>query len=417
MIKDILKIISASSVCFCLCPAISLISCSNENNPKVVVDSLVINSDVKSLMPGEGAYVWCIAYPYEKRFTDVTWEIIESPNPQITIDKETGYINIPSTVVVGDITTMIIKAKCNHQDVDAIKKLYVVPYSDSRFIGFENNKISYFDRELIPHTQEIIKNDKKYSCSTNIDVFVGIGDYFKPEGFVSKINFVPICTGTLGDVMLFSLRENKLHRHGISWTDYSDDEATTQIPDFQILDPTVMFETIDVNFLADPNVTFSIRLSLWHNPDQAQHGGYMTYTPTLHDTQKLVYDSRGRYSTDMFAPTDMKTKYTGVMDSIYCSRPRYEYSDFEISFDYSFGLPNEIKKCIDFNLTNELIVRPLDHYRYYKISISYTFDSSLLEYPPKHWDYNEYESITVSITDRIHTTDFVCVMSFYLNWL
>lgn len=392
-------------------------SCSKQSSWDDTFE-LTLFSRVQCLKLGSSTRIWAIIEPYYVRYWDLTWEIIKTPDNKISVDD--GLINVPTDVTINKVEELTIKATVNSRpDVIKTITLFIVPNSQtSDFVGFWNNEIQSFNTEYKIEKQKIVqKDDFTYETESYINCFVGFGS-IKPVGFTSIFNFTSICMGDSWQEMTFKIKDNKLKRHGISWSNYVDGDITTSIPDIEVWDPTALSESIEVHFIADPRVTFTIKLALWQDPEHQTNTGVMMYSPDKSNPHRLVDEGQGVYTSEVFLPSfDRQKKQLGYMKSIYCSRQKYEYSDFIFKFTKDPETENEIYGAFSFFTQTHVETRPVDHFRYYLLDFSYMFDTNKISHTAEYWHYQTFPMLDVHIYDRLYPDRLVCSWTLWLKWI
>lgn len=402
----------------------SIISCSQN---KLDITSIELFTDSKYFMPGDYEQIRAIIQPYNVRYRDLDWEILESPSSDITIN-DIGELWVPFSVYIDKPEKLVIKASApNNHDVFSLINAYVLPYSDSDFYGFENNEIQYVDRQGNTMSMSILrKDDYYYETEANIDVFEL---YKPPRPFASWFNFKPLVRGENEPYMRFTLVGGMGQTHALSWDGYEDGTWTREIPDFSVYHNSLLFDEIEVNFACNQDVELHIKLATWQAPSES-NTGRITYVPEPNNPHRLINEVGGLYSCNAYAPAKADgTLPKQHMHNILFFRPKYEYTDFIIQVDLiDYGKEDplydeseEMKKCVHYEINSELVTRECDHYRYYKVDFSYWFDSTERIHNASDWDYNQIQLFRIGATDPMFhdpsEKNYCAICDFYIDWV
>lgn len=422
--KKILTKAILSSVCLCAMTA-PIISCAKQQDINITDIELYIDSQY--LMPGDVLQVRAIIQPYNVRYRDLIWEIAETPSSDITIN-QSGELFIPFTTPITKPEKLVIKASSPfNRNVFKMVEVYVLPYSDSDFAGFENDELQYIDRQGQVQSMKIIKKDEyHYESEKYIDIFEM---YNPPKPFSSLIHFTPIVRGEISPYMQFNLKGGAGEPHVISWNEYEDGTWTKEIPDFTAYNNYLLFDEIEVHFACNENIVLNIKFEAWQGPADL-NSGRITYSPEPNNPHRLVNEILSAYSCHAFAQSkvsDIGEKQ--YMHNILFFRPKYEYTEFVIQLDmvqYPKDSPLyeesiEMQKCFHYELNSRLVTRECDHYRYYVVDLCYWFDSSERIHDASYWDYSTIDLFKIGATDPMFHDpsehNYCTTCDFYIDWI
>lgn len=415
-----LSLVSCVSLVTTLSCTTILTSCNNDKKDEITKIHLYPEST--TIRPNESIAIRAVVEPSFRRTNDLKWELLNCPYPEITIS-DIGTLSASSTLSVTDLSTITVKASHN-ESVFATCDISILPLPTYNFQGFVNNEIRYVNRAGHICSQQWSHTEFNYVTTQNIDVFEMEQEI--PEPFTSFFDFTPIISGTALPYMRFELLGSKYARHAIEWDTYDDGAWTETIPKFTVIDPSVLFDTINVYFACDPRVSLTINFNTWQNPGYQPTDVKVTYAPTSEDDPHVIdYEQESVYRCNLYCPaTSTVGTFSKTVSSIYVYRPKYEFMEFTFEVAPSVVLDPSIAAML--TITPEmgstfkpiLYERPYDHLRYYKFDLSYEFKLEGREHTADYWKYETLPLFSVNINDDDGEESYLaCRIDFYLDWI
>lgn len=367
---------------------IILTSC---HKTEIKIENIELYPDNDVIRPGESQKIRAIALPSFDRINNLNWELVECDQEEISISQQ-GDLSVQPTISIIDPIIITIKASLiNNPDIVATTQVTLLWNATYDFQGFKDDAIYFPDIDGNTKSMPIIKtkDDFTYETKQNIDIF---HETTPPEGWSTFFYFQTLVGGDNPNFMSFTIPNKDTSLHAIQWSlDYDDSSWTDTIPSFYVIDYTKVYEDIEVHFSCDPRVTLTIHFSVWANPMQTTSTIFSYVGNEPDETHNIDYLEESVYRMNIFCPANAKTGIIAdAYNSIYCYRPKYEYTNFTIQFE-----PNEVDQEILDMFTQiyasdpVIVERPIDHLRTYKLDIEYELDLSKKIHTYEYWDYND----------------------------
>lgn len=387
---------------------LSLSNCSQE----VKITDIGISTTSDYIMAGDMVTASAFVLP-NKQSCEVTWELLNNPfGDDLTIN-EFGEIVAKPSIFVGELTTITIKAKLiENPEVFSLLDLAVVPTTPSDFLGFLGGKVQYYNRSGKFEDVSVIQDGyQQYIVTSDINVFYG----WNPSDDQSALNFHPLIRKGCDRRMNF-----QFSNPCIKFINYQETDWVDRIPSFYVTNIAPITNVLTVKFFADEEVTLTIPIRIWNYPTSLTTAvfGYVKETGDQHDISPTAVD--GTYSSHLLCPGDQVSgTYTNIMPSIYCFRKNFEYLDLNFEFNTSTQDPRIWPDGLTYDISVTKLEREVDHYPYYKISLTYTFD---FDNGMISGDECEYETLSLPqlrAVDYIHESSPTpwAFLNFDIEWV
>lgn len=397
-------------------PFLSLCSCSKTI---FVTDSISLSATATCLKPGQTSRVMALDNKSKTRIKEVGWKILNSNHPEITINED-GLVSVPAWLEITKLEKITVYCYTLYSDdVNASLDIDIAPASASDFVGFEDNALWYYDKDMNVTSTDILRvSNTEYQAKAPIDIFE-MDTREKPEGFESPIFFKPIICGENSKYMRFTTKCDVESSQPFLFNDYEEDAWTLDIPDFTVLDSTCIQASIQVHFAYDPNICLTINFNLWQNPESQTSSGLIFYVPGEGDPHDIDPVVIGNYESKLFCPDKKVTGiYSGTLSHIYVCRPKYEQPDLDIVFVKNESLPQELADAFTYSYEYHRITREFDNYSVYDLTFNYEFDLSKKQYDASKWNYANYYLLEMQCIDRFEGLDLLtCRCDFYIEWI
>lgn len=363
-------------------------SCSD----KPAEPGLTLSSEWNHIMPGESLQisselVGCDDYEDKT----LVWTVDKILGGSISISQTGLLIASPLLSIISPTKLTVSCCLKLNPTISATCEIYASPLTTSDFLGFEDNNLYCLDRYHETQTIKIYKDSSGvFRNQKNIDLFVNDAH---PMDWSSFFYFNPVIKKRGRKEMCFTTDESE--KPSIVWSGYLNGRPTLQIPDFTINFFSNIFAYIDVTFKADSNIKLSLTFNLWQARTSVSPNGEISYSKFDSGDEHWITETstEGDYDSVLFCPANQNEGiWEGKMEDIYIYRKKFEFLDFEFRVDENQKtkeLLGDAFKYEFYNLT--LFERPIDHYQFYKVSLKYSFDLSLMPSA----DELEYKSLTL----------------------
>lgn len=396
------------------------VSCSH-----VVCEKINLYSTTDTIRPGEQLQIRSVILPTGERNNNLDWQIL-TPIDGVSITSK-GLLKVERNISVLTPQTITVHGSWK-QDKNIFDEIDIslLPKATYNFQGFIGNEIKYVDRYDQPQCINIVQTSEfSYQLERPIDLFVFDNTLQRPEGFSSWFLFRPIVKDTLTNFMSFSLEGGGFQKHAIVWEPtYSDGGWTDKIPDFDTTTSALLYECVNVHFSCDPRVNLRIDFKTWQNPDLQLSPGRMSLVSQDVDCPyKIESDGvSGSYTSYVFCPSYSSSGiYKDAITTIYCYRPKYEYTDYRFQILMDPNLDPEIAKMFSVSISEPVIEeREFDHFRFFKIILSYSFDLNKRIHSAEYWNFEDIPLFTLLVIDPLNYTEkspiFASYCRFFISW-
>lgn len=404
-------------------PTIALLTSCNEPDPPpepIVIESidLVPESHKERISPGEFIQINALINGTDTIINELNWELKQLPfdGPFITT---TGLLSVPNEIFVDKEYDITIRASViDNPDVNKEITFKIVPKPDEFFKGFKDNKIlslaPNYKGELVETPINIVQQGHHYETELPISAFQ---EQTGPAEWGSIIHFEPIFSDqATSRYMRFSYKNKEASNHGIGFIGYDPSESgpIDHIPDMWCINSKYSIDSLVVTFDCQPEVDFVINFNLYQDLSQSSPV-VISYDTQPGDPHEMVSDDQGVYSVNLFCPKFLSREtYSENLSTIYIYRNYYEFTDLKLRLVPGANVPHDIKQAFNFEYEWVKLVRPFDHYVYYKLCVYYSFDLSQIQTNYEIFGYPSYHLVQLDVDDYFGNQ---ATLDFYLSWV